>query len=186
MAKFNITVDLDWVDEDETIDEVIQEEIASQVISKISTNLDSKYEEKINSSLDEKLLQIDETINQKLNELMTDFFDTPRTITDEYGDVKEKDVTIKGKLKKACDNFLDEKVDENGNSTNGNYYGRKTMTRANFIVKKAITSDMEWQITNAVNEVIAKLKKEIGTIVNNKMSEKLRNITGIDDLINNL
>lgn len=116
MAKFNLQVELDWFDEDSeaNIDDelkaAIMSQITSKTVAKLTENLQEEAEELMTKKLEEFAIKIDE----KLNSLSDDFFDTPRNITDQWGNIKKSNVTARQLLSEACDKFMTEIVDENG------------------------------------------------------------------------
>lgn len=182
MAQFNITVDLDWLDEEETIDGRLKDEILSAVASKIEANIIKSLDDEVKQIIKQKSDGLDERITERLNSMMEDFFNTPKTITDRWGNVKEEGVTITEKLAKACDDFLLHPVDKNGKPYIG--YGTPDYsTRIDYIVHKSIDLDMEWAIKRAVDDVTKKIKDRISTEVKTQIGEKLAGIVGLDKMI---
>ena len=92
MAKINVTIDLDWIGEDNSLDEKIKGEIVSSVVNTLSEKVLDELSEEVEK-------QISDTIGTRLNEYMDEFFDTPRDITDRWGEVIKEGVTIKSQLK---------------------------------------------------------------------------------------
>ena len=93
MSKFNITVDFDWLNDEYDIESEIKEQIISGVASKIEEKIMSQAEAECRSKFDNLLQNAEQVISEKLNCMMADFFDTPRDITDNYGDVIQRGVT---------------------------------------------------------------------------------------------
>lgn len=183
MATFNITVNLDWLDEEENLDEKIREEILSGIVAKVGDNITNSLESEARKLLDEKMLSLKGEISDKLNAMMNDFFNTPRDITNKWGEVKESGVTVTQLLSSACDDFLTQPVDENGRPASG--YSAKYDTRIDYIVHKSINHDMEWAIKSAVDSITKNLKERISNEVKSQMGEKLAGIIGLDDMICN-
>lgn len=182
MAKFNITVEIDCIDEDGNLDERITEEIISGVCNKVSANVATKIEKEATERFKGKIEQVDKTISERLNDMMNEFFDTPKDITDKWGDVVRKGVSIKQLLKEACENFMEQTVDNNGNiSTNPYYTAQK---RVDYIVKKVVGNDLESAIQKAVKEVTDNLKARINNEVKKQLGEKLADVIGLPDMIN--
>ena len=113
---------------------------------------------------------------------MDSFFDEPRDITDRYGDVIKKGVTVRDTLKKACDEFINQPLDQNGKPTTSDW-NVKYKTRIDYIVAKSINYDMERAINNAVSAVTDNLKKKITDEVKKQMGDKLANILELDKMI---
>lgn len=182
MAKFNITVELDWIDEEYKIDEEIRETIINSIVNKVQDRLVSQTEAECNNKINEQMKNIEMAVSNKLNSIMDEFFDTPRDVTDKYGDVIQRGVTVKETLKKACDDFMNQPLDEYGKPTSSSY-NIKYKTRLDYFVAKSIDSDMEWRIKKAVSDVTDNLKKKISEEVKKQMGAKLANILELDKML---
>ena len=181
MAKFNITVELDWMDEEYNLDEEIRETIINNIVNKVQDRLVSQTENECNNKINEQMKNIEKAVSNKLNSVMDEFFDTPRDVTDKYGDVIKKGVTVKDTLKNACDNFINQSLDKNGNPTTTNWEV-KYKTRIDYIVAKSIDYNMEYAIEKAVKDVTNNLKAKITDEVKKQMGDKLANILELDKL----
>lgn len=182
MAKFNITVELDWMDEEYNLDEEIRETIINGIVNKVQDRLVSQTETECNNRINEQMKNIEMAVSNKLNSIMDEFFDTPRDVTDKYGDVVKRGVTVKETLKKACDDFMNQPLDEYGKPTTS-LYNTKYKTRLDYFVAKSIDSDMEWRIKKAVSDVTDNLKKKISEEVKKQMGDKLANILELDKML---
>jgi hypothetical protein len=182
MAKFNITVELDWMDEEFNLDDEIRETIINDIVNKVQDRLVSQTETECNNRINEQMKNIEMTVSNKLNSIMDEFFDTPRDVTDKYGDVVKRGMTVKETLKKACDDFMNQPLDEYGRPTNSSY-NIKYKTRLDYFVAQSINSDMEWKIKKAVSDVTDNLKKKISEEVKKQMGDKLASILEIDKML---
>lgn len=182
MAKFNITVELDWMDEEYNLDEEIREIIINNVATKVQDKLIQQVDTECNNRINNQMANIEKTVSDKLNNIMEAFFDEPRNITDKWGDVAKEGVTVRDTLKKACDEFMDQPLDEYGNPAKSSY-NTKYNTRVDYIVAKSINHDMEWAIKKAVEDVTNNLKNKITNEVKKQMGDKLANILELDKLI---
>ena len=181
MAQFNITVNLDWLDEEESLDEKLWDEILSGIVSKVGDNITKSLESKARELLDGRFASLGNEIGERLNGIMQEFFDTPRDVTDKWGKVKREQITVTQLLSEACDNFLTQAVDEKGKPATG--YSAKYDTRIDYIVQKSIDRDMEWAIKRAVEDVTKNLKNRISNEIKSQMGEKLAGIIGLDQMI---
>ncbi len=182
MAKFNITVELDWMDEEFNLDEEIRETIINSVVNKVQDRLVQQVDTECNNRINSQLASIETAVSDKLNGIMDAFFDEPRDVTDKYGDVIKKGVTVRDTLKKACDEFMNQSLDEYGKPTTSSY-NTKYKTRVDYFVAKSIDSDMEWRIKKAVSDVTDNLKKKITEEVKKQMGDKLANILELDKML---
>ena len=183
MARFNITVDLDFMEEDGSIDEELWEAVRSEIVFKAAKAVSDKMMKEIEDAVSGEVGGINTTIGTKLNQMMEEFFNEPRDITDRYGDVVKKGVCVRDQLKASCDNFLDQKVDSNGNPSDS--WSAK-QTRLQYIIGKAVDYSMQHEIKSAVDKVVKSIKDNVADIINHQMSEKLRSATGIDEIIGKL
>ena len=182
MAKFNITVELDWIDEEYNLDEEIREAIVDKVVNKVQDKLIQQVDTECSNRINDQMANIEKAVSDKLNSIMDSFFDEPRDITDRYGDVIKKGVTVRDTLKKACDEFINQPLDQSGKPTTSDW-NVKYKTRIDYIVAKSINYDMERAINNAVSAVTDNLKKKITDEVKKQMGDKLANILELDKMI---
>lgn len=185
MAKFNVTVEIDYIDEEGNLDEEICDKIIEAIVGKISEKAEKNLEERATEALDKRLAEMEETAGAKLNAMMDEFFETPRDVTDRWGQVVEKGVTVKQKLSAACDKFMDQPLDANGNPVPLGNYNQKYRTRVDYFVAKSVDFSMENAIKTAVTTVKNELQKKVEIEVKAQMGEKLANIIGLEKLINN-
>lgn len=183
MAKFNITVELDWMDEEYNLDEDIRETIINSVVNKVQDRLVQQVDTECNNRINSQLANIEAAVSDKLNGIMDSFFDEPRDVTDKYGDVIKKGVTVRDTLKKACDEFMNQSLDKNGKPVSSGSWGVEYKTRVDYIVAKSIDSNMEWAIKRAVEDVTNNLKKKISEEVKKQMGDKLANILELDKML---
>lgn len=183
MAKFNISVELDYFEEDGSLDDELKSEIVSKIVSEVAGSITKSLETEANRLLNAKMKSLDEEISQKLNDLMQAFFNTPKDITDSWGDVVESGVTVTQKLKKACDEFMYQPVDENGKVTQSNWARYKT--RVDYIVHKSVNWEMERAIKDAVNTATKKIKEQVRELATKQLGEKLAEVVGLEEVIGN-
>lgn len=182
MAKFNITVELDWMDEEYNLDEEIRETIINGVVNKVQDRLVQQVDAECNNRINNQMANIENAVSDKLNDIMDAFFDEPRDVTDKYGDVIKKGVTVRETLKKACDEFMNQSLDSSGKPTKSSW-DIKYNTRVDYIVAKSIDHDMEWAIKKAVEDVTKNLKNKIAEEVKKQMGDKLANILELDKML---
>lgn len=182
MAKFNITVELDWMDEEYNLDEEIKDTIISTIVPKVQEKVLQQAENECAERINNQLKSIETSVAEKLNNMMDEFFETPRDVTDKYGDVIKKNVTVKDTLKNACDQFINQPLDEYGKPATSSY-NIKYKTRVDYIVAKSIDHNMEWAIKKAVEDVTNNLKNKITAEVKKNMTDKLANILELDKML---
>ncbi len=181
MSKFNITVEIDYIDEDGNLDDVVCEQIVNAVVSKVSDTVTGQIQERAQNIFKERLQTMEASISDKLNKMMEEFFSTPKDVTDRWGDIKRRGVTVKQLLNEACDKFMEQPLNEHGEPASG--YNVKYNSRVDYIVAKSINHDMEYAIKRAVGDVTDNLKKKISNEITKQMGEKLAGVVGLDDLL---
>ncbi len=182
MAIFNITVELNWMDEEYNLDKEIKDTLVNSIVNKVQDRLIEQVDTECNNKINSQLANIEKSVSDKLNGIMDAFFDEPRDITDNYGDVVKKGVTVRDTLKKACDEFMNQPLDENGKPTTS-HWAVKYKTRVDYIVAKSINYDMENAIKRAVEDVTKNLKNKITDEVKKQMGDKLANILELDKML---
>ena len=109
MAKFNITVELDWINEEGGIDNIVKEEIIHNIASRFSNKLNEDILETAQKKVSK---QINSCIDIKVNEIIETMLNKEFPLIDSYGDVLKEKVTVIGLIKERLDNFLEEKVNK--------------------------------------------------------------------------
>lgn len=181
MAKFNIQVDIDYIDEDGNLDDAICDQIVDAVVDRVSNTIADQLQDRAQKLFEDRFQSMEDTVSDKLNEMMEEFFSTPKDITDRYGDIERSGVTVKQLLKEACDKFMDQSLDENGRPARG--YDIKYSSRVDYIVAKSYDRNMQNTINRAVSDVTDNLKKKISDEIKMQMGDKLAGIVGIDSLL---
>jgi hypothetical protein len=164
--KLNITVDIDWIEEDGSIDEEVKHQIISGVKNSISKQCLDKVDREASKSIDKAIQEAIEaatnTIKDKAVAFADDWLENEVTITDKWGEAKDT-LTITDLIKKTFDDLLEKKVDSNGRITSGQYDGQQTLisyltgSRVEEVVNKKLSGfskNIDDQITKAVNSGI--------------------------------
>ena len=182
MAKINIEVELDWLigeDQNQEFEESLRSEIMDAIVKRTSETLAAKMEIETKKVLDGKMEEFQAKVNKKMEELMDEFFEAPRDITDRWGNVQRKNVSAKQILSEAADKFFTEKVDEKGEPST---YGAK-YTRIEYIVKKAVNHEVTWAVERAVKDAVDKVRENVKTIATKQLGEKLAEVVGLEKII---
>ena len=154
--KFNIEVELDYIDEEGCLDDAIKDSILKSVtqvvMKKVSEQVDAKLDEIIIKAATDKA-------NQIVNEITEDFTTKAFTKIDKYGDEIETDVTVKKILKKKFDDFWTARVDKGGSDSG---YNNKVMSR------------VEWKIDELIRDHSAQFAKTLTTDTENKIKATMK------------
>jgi len=165
MAKINITVELDWLEEGPdgfSLDETLKEEITNGIVSRFSNDISKKIIADANKRIESATDQI---IDKQINEMMGQFLNKKIDLQDKWGDVTEENVSILDLLKRRLDNYLLEKVDENGQK---NSYGNGK-ARIDWKMESIIDRPMERKIQKAADDI----KKQLEELMQKQLQEKV-------------
>jgi hypothetical protein len=161
--KLEITVDIDWIEEDGSIDEEVKHQIISGVKNSISRQCLDKVEKEASKQIDkaiqESITKARESIEKKAIEFADDWLENEVVVTDKWGEAKDA-LTIKDLIKRTFDGLLEKKVDKDGRF--GDRYTSNGMTLIKYLTGKRVehvvaeklsgfSKDIDNQITKAVN-----------------------------------
>lgn len=160
--KLNITVDIDWIEEDGSIDEEVKHQIISGVKNSISKQCLAKVEKEASKEIDKaiqsSIAKVQSSIESKAIEFADDWLENEVTVTNKWGEPKES-LTITDLIKKTFDGLLEKQVDDSGKFCDG-YSGKMklinylTGKRVEGVVNekmKGFSRSIDDQITKAVN-----------------------------------
>jgi hypothetical protein len=127
MAKFNVEVEVDWLEEGESIDDVIKSEIFKKVSKSVEERLQKSALDKFDTKVLECVAQIETKVVELSNKVIDDFianqkFPQPKNSYDKNPEMK----TIQEIFVDKLDSCLTRSVDENGNYTNSSYSSKGT------------------------------------------------------------
>lgn len=173
MAKFNISVELDWLEGDCSLDQ----EIRREVINNIQDQLSKPILDKVNKNTDSMIKsKIELLVSGAIEDRIKAFMSTPRNITDKYGEVQRENVTIEDLLKEQLEDWVDKKVyDERGNRGS---YNKKYSKLEYFVIKHL--SNLESLVDSKIAKVVKETERDIEALVTNKIktevADKLTNL----------
>lgn len=173
--KFAVEIDLDWVEEDSTLDEEVKQQIIKSIENKVLQTLKDSVlksaQEKIDAQIEGMVdASVSALVSAKIAELMA----ISRTATDSYGRVTKENFTIEQKLIDAVEGAISTKtLDENGRPTSG--YQVKYSYFDYFTLK-----DIPALIDKQVKTLAEQTKKDIEVLVRDKIktevADKLTNL----------
>lgn len=171
MAKINITLDLDWFEEDGSLDETLKQKIVDEIVEKIASK-------EIDNISDTAESMISEQLEKRMNDYMGELFDKPRNITDRWGEVIKENVTIKSQLKEALDNFIDQRVDRNGKASNSAYDSK---TRVQYMAEEYYNNYCRDTIEKIARDTTDTIKRMTEQQISTKIGKKMADIIGLSD-----
>ncbi len=180
MANFNITVELDWIGEEGSIDEELKEQIATQIISKVCASAIADITTKVDAQITKR---VNEAVGVKLNEVIADFLTKPRTVTDKWGDVVDSGRTVVDMLKDACDGYIEQKVDYSGRPTSSYNDGKKRIT---YITDKLIDEHLKKAVDDAAKRIQERLQDYIKSTMQERLTENISKAIGLEQIVNSM
>jgi len=176
--KLNLEIELDWINDEMSLDDVVKQQIISGVMTKINQSLLAKIESKVEKMIDKTIVK---RINQATDKMFRNFMKRPVQLTDNYGSTIKEYKNITQVIKERFDNFMTETVDDNGNASNSNY-GTK-YKRLYFIIDKQLKDFANTFTTNAVKTVSAEIKTHVQEGLTQKLGSELMKILKVDEML---
>ncbi len=176
--KFNLEIDIDWIDEDNTIDDVVKQQIISSIIRQTNEKVESHVLNEVNKMLDGKIVaKVDELVTETFNEFMK----KEVNLTDSYGSVIKTHESVYAVIKDRFDTFLTQKVDANG-KTKTDSYGA-SFTRLTYIIDEQLRNYAEKFTTEAEQKVSAEIKEHVKDGLTKKLGSELMKVLKVNDML---
>lgn len=169
--KFAVEIDLDWVEEDSTIDAEVKHQIITSIENKILKALQEQVLAKAKENIDAQIAtlvnaNISAMVSAKVSDLMT----VNRTATDDFGRVVKENFTIESMLIDAVSGAIHKKtLDSNGRPTSGGYNDRAEYSHFDYYATKSIPA----MVDAKVKELGEKVKKDIEQLVTEKIKTQV-------------
>lgn len=169
MAKFNIEAELDWMDDEYTIDEELRERIVDGVENALLQKATEEAVKAVDNKIAEKILEAEETIKETVDTFIANVCEEKigRIVIPKKKNSWSDEVTYKPLSEYVGERFeyflTKKRYDVNGEVTN---YGREqVMSPADLIthnyLEKELGSKIETMIKNAKREVEESLVKSL-------------------------
>lgn len=165
MAKFNITVDLDWLDDETSIDDVIRDEVVNGAREYLLNKTTIEIQKKLDTEIGEKLVQaqetVDKTIDQYIQVITTDNISKLKIAEKEYSWSDEVTMTpILEYIGKKFDEFCNEKR-YNSEFNVARYDGDKKYSMAEKAIQEYLKNVLEKQVSDIVKNAQKNAELEI-------------------------
>lgn len=160
--------------------EYLRNEIIKAAKDEAAKTISTSVENEIATICEKKKAEIEKAFDQKLNDLMKDFFTKPFNKTNEWGKVIIENVTVEDILCQKCTNFLSEKVDKEGRVTT---YG--TMTRIEYMVDQKIQA-LSYSIDRIADETVKMIKDRLNREISKSLGEKMSSILSLNEIVDGI
>jgi hypothetical protein len=167
--KFNVEIDLDWVEEDSTIDEVVKHQIISNIEGRILKTLQETVLNSAKAKIDAQIQGlITQNVHKMVSEKVAQLIAEPRSQTDAYGRVVKENFTIESLLIEGVESAVNKKtLNESGNFCSDSY--NQKYSYFDYYTTKTIPSLVDKQI-KALTE---KTTKDIEALVKDKIKTEV-------------
>lgn len=160
MARFNVEIEVDWLEEGETLDGLIKAEILHKVSKTVEERLLksalAKFEEKVIECVGQIETKVIELSNRVIDDFMINQkFPQPKSSYDKNPEMK----TIQEIFIDKLDSCLTRSVDENGQYTNSSYNSKGT--RLEWLTGKLAEKFAEEKVKAHVKDIKGHIEKFI-------------------------
>ncbi len=183
--KIKIEVDVEWLEEDGSIDEEVQHQIINGVKNAISRDCLTKVEKKASTEIDKAINEsigiAKETIADKAIKFADEWLEKEVTITDKWGDTVEC-VTITQMIKNQFSRLMEQKVNSETGKFDSNYGGTRLIDWLTGVKIKKIVAEKLKGINKQIDDQVTKeINKGIRENVSNKFAEMVVNVARHDN-----
>lgn len=171
MAKFNIELELDWLEEEQNFDEVLKEEIMHKVETRVIGNVIQELTDKLNSKLNDTLEErAEKVVDEFIARVLENKIETLKIPYKKNSwDSNVKMIPISEFVGMKYEEYLNKKVyDEHGRVPD---YGRDGKLSIN---EYFINNYLEQELTKKVSDLIQKARKDAEETVVSTIEYQLR------------
>lgn len=146
----------DWGDtEVESVGETLKNELKTKVLSELSKKMLESYNEKLQNDLEPIYEEVLNNISEELKKVSEEFITKKITITDKWGDIKKKDVSIIDLIKER----LEETFDIRNKSSS---------------FREKLDDIFKYELKREVERITDNLKKEMKQKIETETAEQIR------------
>lgn len=172
--KFNIEINIDWIDEDSSLDDNIKNQIIDTVTAEVRENTMTDVSQKVVAILEGK-------VEELVTETYSNIINKPIKITDKYGDVKKEYDGVKEMIKEKFDKWLLEKVNSDGRPATSTY--NTNYSRIDWFIQKHLKPLSEKFTKEMVQTVTSKLKSTLTEDMKNLLGERVLEVVNVKQLL---
>lgn len=176
MAKFNIEVELDWVDGEDgyTIDEEIKEQVVSGIKDALLKKATTEAVEAVDDKIAEKILEAEGTIQETVDQFVANVCEEKieKIIIPEKKNTWSEEVTYKPLSEYVGERFelflTEKRYDRDGRIAS--YSGDRKLSAADLLTGRYLKKELEGK----VELLIANAKREVEESLINSFEQKLK------------
>lgn len=176
MAKFNIEVELDWVDGEDgyTIDEEIKEQVVSGIKDALLRKATTEAVKAVDDKIAEKILEAEGTIQATVDQFVTNVCEEKigKIVIPEKKNTWSEEVTYKPLSEYVGERFelflIEKRYDRDGRIAS--YSGDRKLSAADLLTGRYLKKELEGK----VELLIANAKREVEESLINSFEQKLK------------
>lgn len=176
MAKFNIEVELDWVDGEDgyTIDEEIKEQVVSDIKDALLRKATTEAVKAVDDKIAEKILEAEGTIQATVDQFVTNVCEEKigKIVIPEKKNTWSEEVTYKPLSEYVGERFelflTEKRYDRDGRIAS--YSGDRKLSAADLLTGRYLKKELEGK----VELLIANAKREVEEFLINSFEQKLK------------
>lgn len=164
MAKFKIDVDIDWLDEDVSLDDELKQAISNKIVG----NVKEEIMEEIKVMAAKKAAR---SLDKWIDELITKVISNKIPYKSHEWDSKVEMISIDEMVTKKFEGALKQKVDEYGKPTNSSY--DSVGTRLDWLTGKASEKYADKKVQEFVKDIRGDIERYTSSKVKEEMMKQL-------------
>ena len=146
----------DWGDaEVESVGETLKDAVKTKVLTELSKKMLESYNEKLQNDLEPVYKEILNNISEELKKVSEEFINKKVTITNNWGDIKKKDISVLDLIKEKIEETFDIKEGKNP-------------------FRRQLNDMFGYELRKKVEEIISEVRKEMKEKIENETSEQIR------------
>lgn len=172
MAKFNIEVELDWLNEESNIDEEIKEQVIAGLQNRITRNIENRIEEEVNGRISEEVEKIVASFLQNVTAKKIEEIEIPHK--DSSYSSKVEMVPISVFIGKRFESALTEKtLNENGGKHDryGDRNGKYSILE--YLTKGYIAEELNGKVIDMIKQAKKQAEESLITNLEQNLQQQL-------------
>ena len=139
----------------ESVGETLKNELKTKVLTELSKKMLESYNEKLQNDLEPVYKEILNNISEELKKVSEEFINKKVTITNNWGDIKKKDISVLDLIKEKIEETFDIKEGKNP-------------------FRRQLNDMLGHELRKKVEEIISEVRKEMKEKIENETSEQIR------------
>ena len=180
--KFNIQVDIDWIDEEYSIDEQVKHELIAGVVREVRGSFNEDGKKAAEEARKKAEQQAEIIISKSIENEIRSFLKDKVTITDKWGEVKKENITIKELIKEGFDKAMDQEVDGSGRPINNSY--SSGTTRLKYLLNESVEKYLQSETRRLDKDIENKVKNAINEKLKEGMADSVKKLLNVDKVLN--